>query len=184
MGFSREEITAIGIFAGLACAGGYLLMAVPNVEVFTATIFLSGVLLGPRNGAVVGIIAATIYAIFNPFGISPAPLFVAQVVSRALTGWVGGLVANVLNLRQVSWPNALWLGLIGIVLTLFYDFLAELSFYIVSGFSIQQILVKILAGLHFVLLHGLGNTTIFSLVLPFVIKGLMKAQILKTARVS
>src|SRR3990172_12571296 len=91
--FSISEIAIVGIFSAMAFAGAYLLIAIHNVEIFTATIFLSGVLFGKRTGALVGAIASALFAIFNPYGISPLPLFIVQVLSRALMGYAGGVIA-------------------------------------------------------------------------------------------
>lgn len=181
MKFTRADIAAIGIFSGLAYAGGFLFIAVPNVEIFTAAIFLSGVLLGPRNGLVVGVVGATLYAIFNPFGVSPAPLFVAQVFSRAIIGLVGGILRSLLDFDKVSWYNAFWLGLVGLLLTWGYDLLADLSFFLVSGFSLQQIKIALFGALPFYLVHGVVNTAIFALVLPSLIRRMLKTNVLKMA---
>ena len=181
MKFTRADIAAIGIFSSLAYAGGFLFIAVPNVEIFTAAIFLSGVLLGPRNGLVVGVVGATLYAIFNPFGVSPAPLFVAQVFSRAIIGLAGGILRSLLDFDKVSWYNAFWLGLVGLLLTWGYDLLADLSFSVVSGFSLQQIEIVFLRGLPFYLVHGVVNTAIFALVLPSLIRRMLKTNVLKMA---
>ncbi|MFQ5752427.1 MAG: ECF transporter S component [bacterium] len=184
MKLNRHEITAIGIFSGLAVAGGYLFIAVPNVEIFTAIIFLSGFLLGPRNGMLVGIVAQTFYSILNPFGSSPPPLLIAQVLNRAIVGHVGGKFGKFLNMNKMSWTKSLYLGAAGLLLTWLYDLMAYLSFFFLSGFSVQQMKTTFALGLLFYLIHGVVNTAIFALVLPFIIRRLTRMDILNTANLS
>ena len=182
MKLHRSEITAIGIFSGLACAGGYLFIAVPNVEIFTAIVFLSGVLLGPRNGLLVGVIASIFYAILNPYGVSPPPLFVAQVLNRAIVGYVGGGFRHFLKTEKLAWSHSFYFGLAGLLLTWLYDFMADLSFFFVSGFSIEQMKATFALGLPFYLIHGTVNTFIFATILPLVINGVKKADIINLAK--
>jgi hypothetical protein len=76
--------------AALAIAVGFALTALPNVELFTFVVFLSGVLLGSRSGMRVGGLAAIGYGLLNPYGLPGPPLLAALVVSRMLIGIAGG----------------------------------------------------------------------------------------------
>ncbi len=184
MQLKRTEISAIGIFSGLAFAGGLLFIAIPNVEIVTAIIFLSGVLLGPRNGLLVGIVAQTFYSILNPFGISPLPLLIAQVLNRAIVGYAGGICGKVFNMNKISWSNSIYLAIAGLFLTCLYDAMAYFSFIYIAGFSVQQMKTTFVLGLPFYLIHGLVNTAIFALALPALIRGLGRLDLLKLAKMS
>ncbi len=63
----------LGLFTGTAVGAGYLLAGVPNVELMTLVIALSGAALGLRAGALSGILAAAIYSLGSPYGL-PNPL--------------------------------------------------------------------------------------------------------------
>jgi len=82
---------------------GYLFMPVPNVEMITAAIFLSGLWTGPRHGLIIGLTAEALFSLSNPMGFPPPPLLAAQLAGMGLAGWTGGmlrgLVARVLPLR-------------------------------------------------------------------------------------
>lgn len=184
MKLNRITITTVSLFAGLAFAGGYLFIAIPNVEIFTAVVFVAGVLLGARNGALVGIIAQTFFSLLNPFGMSLPPLLLAQVLNRALVGYAGGKLRNFSDFSQMKWKNCAMLGLTGLVLTWLYDLMAYLSFFFISGFSMDQMKTTFALGLPFYLIHGLVNTAIFVLVLPLLIRGLLRIELLNTARLS
>lgn len=184
MNIKMQEITAVGIFSALAFVGGYLLLPFHNIEIFTAIIFLSGILFGVRNGVLVGVIASSLYATLNPYGISPPPLFLAQVISRALVGYVGGRFGKFLFKNRKFWISAVYLGITGFLLTWIYNILTLFSNLFLSGFSLNQIKVIFTAGLLSYLILGIGNTLIFAIVLPFVVQSLQKSDFLKQLNLS
>jgi len=176
MRLSLSEIATISLFSALAYAGGFLLIAVPNIEIFTAIVFLAGVLLGPRNGAIVGVVAQTLYSVFNPYGMSPLPLMLAQIVNRAFVGWVGGWFRQKSLSGESTLKKAIQFGTAGLFLTLLYDLMAFLSFQWMSGFSFQQMQASFALGVPFYLIHSLGNTAIFALAIPAVLKAIDKSS--------
>lgn len=82
--------------AALAIAVGFALSGVPNAELFTFVIFLSGALLGYRSGMRVGALAAIGYGLLNPYGLPGPPLLAALVISRMLIGLLGGVMRPML----------------------------------------------------------------------------------------
>lgn len=183
MRLSLSEMSAVAVFAALSYAGGFLLIAIPNIEIFTAIVFMSGVLLGPRNGLLVGVVAQMLYSVFNPYGMSPLPLLLAQVSNRALVGLVGGWLSR----RSSDEGSILWAavtyGVAGLLLTWLYDLMAFLSFQFMSGFSLEQMQSSFALGLPFYLIHGFGNLAIFALVLPVVLRTLKRTALLNKVRV-
>lgn len=85
-------ITLEAGLAALAVGVGFALAFLPNVELFTFTVFLAGVLLGPFAGARVGVLAGLVYGLLNPYGL-PGPILLGALLgSRALIGVLGGLL--------------------------------------------------------------------------------------------
>lgn len=80
------RITLLSTFAALSVVLGYMLVFIPNIELFTLMIFLSGFILGKKDGAVVGLMASFIFVFFNPYGVSPLPLFAYQLAHYSLVG--------------------------------------------------------------------------------------------------
>ncbi len=146
---------------------GYLFILVPNVEMITATIFIAGLVLGPFHGAIVGLLAELIYSSSNAYGAAMPPLLLAQIISFALVGWVGGLVGR----REIH-PLSLRVfvfGVCGLLLTLFYDVLTTLSFALFNfGFDLKKIVSSFLVGVSFYAVHIFVNTIIFVVVVPVV----------------
>jgi len=176
-----REIARVGLFSALAVAGGYIFLAVPNVEVFTATVFLAGLLLGSRDGMLVGFISQTLFSTLNPLGISPPPLFVAQVAHRILVGFIGGRFKYNADESDNVWLRGFRFGALGLLLTWAYDLMTDFSFFLVSGFTLDQIKTTLTLGLPFYLIHGGINTIIFAVVLPFVLKVVERMNVIKIA---
>jgi hypothetical protein len=151
---------------------GYLFMPVPNVEMITAAIFLSGLWMGPRYGLAIGVTAEAIFSLSNPMGFPPPPLLVAQALGMGLAGWAGGmlrrLVARIPFYRS-PWTGHLVLAAAGLTLTLIFDLLTTLSFPLAAGFSPGQIKIALALGLPFVAVHIGVNTLIFALILPVIL---------------
>ncbi len=172
-----REIILMAIFIALAVAGGLFLAQFPNIELVTATIFLSGLMLGIGRGVAIGAVAEFLYSFFNPYGVAAPPLLVAQVISMALAGATGGLMRNLFGRRQ---PPVWLLGLAGFSLTFVFDLLTTLSFTIVVGLGLQGFLTALMFGLYFYVAHQASNTLIFALLLPILLRQLRHVPIFQT----
>ena len=149
-------------FIALAVALGFLLSAVPNVELLTLTVFLAGGVLGSGLGAGVGATAALLFSLLNPLGPPPLPLLlVGQLLGMALAGAVGGLTVPRLAALPVTGRMLLCAGL-GFVVTLAYDVLTNLGVAIHLG----PIRPTLIGGLAFAAVHMVSNTVVFGVLGP------------------
>ncbi len=184
MKISIAEIALIGIFSALAVAGAFLFISIHNIEIFTATIFLSGLLLGQRNGLLVGVIASSIFSTFNPYGISPLPLFIAQALGRALVGYLGGRYAKFGLEKRSFWIRTVAFGVAGLLLTWVYILLTFSSSFFSMGFSLEQMKIWFVGGLPSYLILTVSNLLIFALVIPFVSRELSRMGLLERVNIS
>ncbi|MFQ6617061.1 MAG: hypothetical protein ACE5QV_00110 [Fidelibacterota bacterium] len=175
--FDIREIALMGLFSALAVASGYMLIFVPNVELISATIFVSGYILGASRGAIVGFTAELIYSGFNPMGSGFAlpHLLAAQISGMVLTGIGGGLVKRMPGFNSISYKSSPLFGIVGGFFTFIYDSLTTLSFPLAAGFSGAQIIATYIAGLGFSLLHIFSNILIFATLLPLAIRAVRRA---------
>ncbi len=60
------RISLIATFTALAIVLGYAMAYIPNIEVFTLMIFLSGFIMSKKEGAIIGLLSASIFTFFNP----------------------------------------------------------------------------------------------------------------------
>ncbi len=165
----NSRIADTGILLALFLALGFLFLYIPNVEFITLIAWLSGLLLGVGRGLFVALLGETLFSVMNPLGSSLVflPLFAAQLLGFALIAlsgaagriWVPKLLERKLLL-------ALFAGFNGLLLTLLYDLLTTLAFPLASGFTNEQIMAAIIAGIPFVAIHIAVNTAVFSLIVP------------------
>jgi hypothetical protein len=161
------KIALIGIFAALAFGVNAPFLAIPNVEIFSLALFLSGLYLGTVNGMAAAAVAGIIFVFFNPNGIQPVLLVgMAQLVGFILFALVGGLLRPTILKDRGHARTALILIVTGLLLTFWYDLSTNLAFAALFG-PFWPVLV---AGLGFSLVHIAGNGVIFGLAATVVSK--------------
>jgi len=161
------------LLVALCVTVGYLFLAIPNVEMFTAAVFVSGFLTGAGRGALIGAAAALLFSLFNPYGAAAPPLLLAQITGMVLTGLAGGLVQRTHWLGRPVWIRTALFGGAGLLLTLIYDVLTTLSFALVmAGGKAEKVWASFVYGMAFYGLHLFSNTLIFALLLPLLLERL------------
>jgi uncharacterized membrane protein len=128
------RVALMGIFTALAVVLGFALVFIPNVELFTLMIFLAGFIMGKKDGAVVGLMSSFIFVFFNPYGVSPLPLFAYQLAHYALVGFLGGVMCSYLSRKEFFkpeddlyvFPVLLIFALTGAVITFTFDVISTL----------------------------------------------------------
>ncbi|MHA1488314.1 MAG: ECF transporter S component [Promethearchaeota archaeon] len=172
------RITLISTFTALAIVLGYALAQIPNIELFTLTIFLSGFILGKKDGAIVGVMSSFIFCFFNPLGASPLPLLSFQLGYYSLVGLMGAISSNYLNKKDFFkpkddlyvFPVILVFGLIGAALTFFFDIFSTVVGALVIYGNLDILLIYYLSGIAFTTVHLIGNTLGFVFILPGLIQ--------------
>ena len=158
-----RRIIQTGLFVALVVVLGFLLAEVPNVELMTVSVFLSGVILGLRRGVVVGLLSILLYSLFNPYGPPLPPLVLAQILGFAIIGSSGGILRKQLALGGKA--PYLFSALAGLILTLIYDSLTTAATAVivlgVDGFM-KGLAGFFVAGALFIVVHTLSNTIVFA----------------------
>jgi len=176
------RISLIATFTALAIVLGYAMAYIPNIEVFTLMIFLSGFIMGKKEGAIIGLLSASIFTFFNPFGSSPPPLFIYQLIHYSLTGISGGLAKDFMLNRKFFKPKEdlyvyqvmVIFGVIGGLLTFIFDILSTLLGGFTVSTSLDYFIASYLFGIVFTTVHLIGNILVFVFLLPGLIQIIMK----------
>lgn len=176
------RIALISTFSALAVVLGYTLAYLPNIELFTVFIFLSGFVLSKKEGLLVGLLSAQIFTFFNPLGTSPPPLFIYQLIHYSFTGFLGGVVNDYLKAKTFYKPYddlytfriMVILGLTGGVITFFYDILSTLIGGVLVSLKIEYFITSYLTGIVFTSVHLVGNILGFVFLLPGLIQLIIK----------
>jgi uncharacterized membrane protein len=158
-----RRATLAGLLVALIVAAGYSLAAVPNVELVTLLIFVSGFLLGRRVGPVVGAVSWGLYSLLNPMGAAVPPVLAAQLASGALVGLTGAL-AGPFYLERVPRPVGMLLcGLTGLILTLLYQVAVNTAAFItfVDDRGVRAFWAFMAGGIAFTATHLVWNTAVF-----------------------
>ena len=178
----REEktfhVALVSTFSALSVVLGYMLAYIPNIELFTLFIFMSGFVLSKRDGFLIGLLSSSIFTFFNPLGASPPPLFVYQLIHYSLTGFLGGLIKDFLIKKTYFKPKEdlyvfqvmILFGIIGGTITFIYDILSTLIGGFLVSMTIEYFLTSYLTGIIFTLIHLVGNILGFVFILPGLIQ--------------
>jgi len=168
------DLVRTALLAALCAAVGYLLAGIPNVELISTATFVCGALCGVRRGAVIGLLGGGIFAGLNPNGLSPPPLYAAQVTGFVLLGAGGGAMGPILG-RAGLGLQAVVAAACGFALTLVYDVLTNVAVWLMAREGASLIAV-IVGGLSFPLplLHVGVNTLAFGLVVPAVLRAVRR----------
>jgi energy-coupling factor transport system substrate-specific component len=165
--FLAAMMTALGVTLG------YLFLTVPNVELVTATVFISGFILGPATGVVVGAVTELIFSALNPMGMPMPNLLIAQIFGMALVGFVGGFLRKREWYKKSVVKQAIIFALAGFLVTLVFDVLTTFSFSIVMAEGdMRKILSSFIFGMSFYAIHLVVNTALFATFVPLVISRL------------
>ncbi len=177
---SVRQPVLLGLFTGTALGAGYLLAGVPNVELISLIVALSGAVLGPVLGLLCGLLTGSIFALANPLGMSPPLLAAGQAVGMgclALCGWLAARSLGVPGMR-LTWRHRLAGLLAGLVGTLFYDLLTVSVSWIL--FPDLPFLVMLVNAASFVLVHTGVNAVVFFILfatLAHRLRGLARASL-------
>ena len=172
------RIALISTFTALAIVLGYLLAYIPNIELFTLTIFLSGFILGKRDGVIVGFLSSFIFCFFNPLGASPLPLLTFQLIHYSITGLLGALSNDYLKKKSFFNPNEdlyiffvmVIFGVLGALITTSFQIFSSLVHVLSFFASINEFLPYFITGIGFTTIHIIGNTLGFIFILPGLIQ--------------
>ena len=154
---TTRKIALAGLLSSLAVALGFLLIAVPNVELMTLTVFVSGGLLGLRGGILVGVVSMLIYSIANPMGAAIPMVTVSQAIGLGIVGAAGAAAPAVRHIWKGRMVRNIIFASAGLLLTIVYDFLTNLAL----GISMGTVIAVLVAGIVFSVVHFVSNALIF-----------------------
>ena len=155
------------VIAGFVFGGAALrvpMQAVPSAEPITFFAILAGWLFGKKKGFITGAAAGYMSNFFMFGGQGPWSIF--QVFAWGMAGFLGGFIRNIKPSKNyfMYWARAIVpVLLIGVISTLIFDVVMNVSWVLFMPYSILGLL---LSGLPFLLIHLVSNVS-FALLLPF-----------------
>ena len=155
--YTSRRISYAALLTAAALTGVYA-ESIPTFEVLTLAVFGAGVLLGARDGALVGALTMSIYTLLNPYGPAHPILMAAQVLGMVIAGVAGALFARIGLPARPAQTRAVILALCAVVITALYDLLTNVA----TGLVFGQMRYWLLAGIPFSLWHIGYNVALFA----------------------
>jgi hypothetical protein len=150
----RLSYAALLIAAGLT---GVYAETIPNFELLTLVVFCAGVLLGARDGAMVGGITMLLFSLLNPYGPAHPVITAAQVTGMAAAGIAGAAFARAGLPQRPGALRAVALAVIAILVTAGYDLITNVA----TGLVYGQMHMWLIGGIPFSLWHIGWNVALF-----------------------
>ncbi|MFX1299259.1 MAG: hypothetical protein ACFFD2_30900 [Promethearchaeota archaeon] len=158
-----QQVALISILSAIGIAGSWAMVGLPNIEIITLTVFISGYVFGWKVGLIVGGITEAIFSGFNPMGMAVLPVFISQILSIMLVGFIGGLLGSRSESTEINAWNIYQIVVIGASLTFFFDifttFTHALVFTEMGGF-----IATFIFGIPFTIIHVASNSILFGTV--------------------
>jgi hypothetical protein len=172
------RIALMSMFSALSVVLAYTLASIPNLELFTLSIFLAGFIMGKKEGLFIGLFSAIIFVFFNPWGASPLPLMVYQITHYALVGLAGALTHDFLKHKKYfrpdddlyTFPIMSLLGFSGAIITVSFDLITSFIGTLYIYGTLDAFPFYFLTGIVFTTIHEIGNTLGFIFILPGLIQ--------------
>jgi uncharacterized membrane protein len=133
--------------------------SIPNFELMTLVVFLSGVLLGARWGALVGAVCMLAFSVLNPYGPAHPLITLSQMAGELAPGPAGAAMAAAGIANRPAAARMLALAVAGALLTVYFDLITNVA----TGLLMGQIRAALIGGLPFALLHLGSNVALFAL---------------------
>ena len=165
----------IAVFTAESLATNYAMIGVQNVKLMDAFVFLGAFLFGLTVGVGIAISTWAIYGFVNPNGQAGFPLIFFLMAGECFYAIGGAVLSRSSVAKQLladkrlssDFEIAFIFGVAGLGLTFAYDLLTNFATYMFVASSFYQALViGVISGALFALIHEVSNLVIFALVSP------------------
>ena len=166
----------IAVFTALSLGTNYVMIDIPNVKLMDALIFIAAFLFGLEVGLGSAISSWLIYGFINPYGQADPILLFFLMTGECFYAIAGALLSrasaaqDLLNNAHPYGRAGLIFGLIGFQATFAYDVLTNFGSWIFKTSSLYQaLIIGLITGVPFAIIHEASNIVFFSTVVPLAI---------------
>ncbi len=158
-----KKAALLSILTAASIATNYLLVGIVNVKLMDLLVFTSGYVFGMRFGATVAILSWIVYGTLNPYGFS-FPILLATITGEMIYGLCGGYIRKFIKIPETNgWKPDVRFAVLGFLLSFCYDVYTNIVSALVAG---VPLMVAMVAGIPFALLHEVSNAAFFMFGLP------------------
>jgi hypothetical protein len=182
---ASTRATLVAVFTALALATNYALIALPNIKLMDALVFIAAFLFGLRLGIGIAVSTWLVYGFVNPYGQADFILLSFLITGECFYALAGAALSKTFVTRDLLSENraqrrpspvfaysklGLVFALVGFQATFAYDLLTNFGTWIFKTNSLYQaFVIGIITGAPFAVLHEVSNIVFFGTVAPVVI---------------
>ena len=165
-----NTIAAVSIITAIIVSSNYVLMGFPQIKLMDSMVFLTGYLFGVRAAVSVSILSWLVYGSINPLGTAGFPLIVVLMIGEMVYGIAGHLFRKYYNMQSKLKKNpiemTIMLGCISVICTFVYDIWTNAIEGLIIFQNVDGIILRIITGIPFSIIHQLANAAIFCFLVP------------------
>ena len=170
------KVALIAVFTALSLGTNYAMIDIPNVKLMDALVFIAAFLFGLEVGLGSAISIWLIYGFINPYGQADPVLLLFLMTGECFYAIAGAFLRrasaaqDLLNNGRPYKRMGLLFGLIGFQATFAYDVLTNFGSWIFKTSSLYQaLIIGLITGVPFAIIHEASNIVFFSTVVPLAI---------------
>jgi len=179
------KVSLIAVFTAISLGTNFALIDIPNVKLMDSFVFIAAFLFGLDVGLGSAVSIWAVYGFASPYGVDDFVTLSFLITGEcfyALSGWalsraaVGkGLVQP--DSRFLARTSAVF-GLVGLQATFAYDVLTNFGTYLLrTSSAYQALLVGMITGAPFAILHEASNLVFFATVVPLAIAAFKRSGV-------
>jgi uncharacterized membrane protein len=180
------RLTLVPVFSALSLSTNYAMISIPNVKLMDALVFIAAFLFGVEIGIGTAIVSWGVYGFVNPYGQAGFPLILFLMAGECFYAIAGAVLKRTALARDLLkgisayGTTSVVFGIVGLVATFAYDLVTNFATYLFLASSLYQaLLIGVITGAPFAIVHELSNLFFFAVVAPGVIvasRGLTSAR--------
>ena len=173
-----RKVGLIAVFTAVSLATNYAIIGIPNVKLMDAIVFIGAFLFGLEVGLGSAVCIWTVYGFINPWGQDSLPLLSFLIIGECFYALAGALLSRTTLTGRLfadrtgrsRLKTSIIFGLVGFQATFAYDVLTNFGSWVFQSSSMYQALViGMITGAPFAVVHEISNLIFFATVVPLAI---------------
>ncbi len=170
------RVALVAVFTALSLGTNYAMIDIPNVKLMDALVFVAAFLFGLEVGLGSAISIWVVYGFINPYGQADPILLLFLITGECFYALAGSLLSrasaarDLVNNARPYGRMSLLFGLVGFQATFAYDVLTNFGSWVFKANSLYQaLIIGMITGVPFAILHEASNIVFFATVVPLAI---------------
>ncbi len=171
------KVSLIAVFTAMSLGTNFVLIGIPNVKLMDAFVFIAAFIFGLEVGLGSAVSIWSIYGFTSPYGVDDFVTLSFLITGECLYAFSGWALSRAAVGRDIFKPGSYHLtrisiifGLVGFQATFAYDVLTNFGTYFLrTSSAYQALLVGMITGAPFAILHEVSNLFFFASVVPLAI---------------